>query len=70
MSNGQVSKMLREDDDCVHIVFYPYGDMMDIKDKLYASEKIAAKNRAGGHIIKISKKLLMQLHNEQNGGTE
>jgi hypothetical protein len=66
MARGQVTKYLREDEDGVYIAIHPYGETVSVSDKLYASPTVAAKMK-GGHIIKISKALLIQLDKEQNG---
>jgi hypothetical protein len=68
MGRGQVTKHLHEDEDAVYIAISPHGQMISVSDKLYASPKVAASNQRGSQIIKISKRLLMELHNEQNGG--
>jgi hypothetical protein len=68
MGSGQVSKTLWKDEDCIYIAMSSIGESINVSDKLYASPKVAANNRPGSQIVAINKALLMQLHNEQNGG--
>jgi hypothetical protein len=69
MGRGQVTKNLHDNEDGIYIAIHPYGEgMISVSDKLYASPKVASNNRPGAQIVKISKQLIMQLHNEQNGG--
>lgn len=65
MSNGQVSKYLHKDDDAVHIVIKPCGNMISISDKLYASQKVADKHKFDGYVLKLTKEKIIQLLNEQ-----